>query len=147
MDEDEFDDIEGAEPGLLSSFIAILNPEARAMWPAVRRAWKAEVRRTGAPRADNKREMLYNAFQKMKGTITAAKLEDLIDNAVKKGDAQTLRVLAMLAGEDLSEKPPEASGPGAQIIILRPHPKGLTPAEEDSILGQIEQIAPNQLTS
>jgi hypothetical protein len=146
MDED-VDDIEGAEPGLLADFIEALNPEARAMWPDVRRAWKAEVRRAGAPKGTSTRDSLYNAFQRVKGKITAAKLEELVDNAVKKGDAQTLRVLAMLAGEDLTEKPNEAAGPGAQLIILRPHPDSLTPLQEGDIQTQLASIAPELLSS
>lgn len=77
----------------------------------------------------NGRDELFNAFEAIKGQITPELLRQLIDNAVKKGDAQVLRVLAILAGCDLSERPTEQLGEGAKLIIIKPH------SEEKEIAG------------
>ena len=70
------------------------------------------------------------------GKITAEKIERLIDNAVAKGDVQALRVLAQMAGMDLTDRPTQAVGEGAKVIIIRPHPMLLTPEEEANVREQ-----------
>jgi hypothetical protein len=84
------------------------------------------------------RDALHEVMQQAQDGITAEKVGSLIDNAVKKGDAQTLRVMAQMAGMDLSDRPVQAAGPGAKVIIIRPHPALLTEAEEADVQRQIE---------
>ena len=107
------------ETGQLAAFIKTLSPDQRAMWTPIRRAWRREVNQAKAVRGGGPREDLASAFAHVKAKITPAKLEQLVMNAIAKGDAQMFRVLAMLAGEDLSERPQAAPGPGAEVIILR----------------------------
>ncbi len=111
------------DPTLLSGFAASLTVAQQSNWQKILAAVTQEISalRTAAS-ADN-RDGLYHVFQQVQGKITAEKLEALIDNAVEKGDAQTLRVLALMAGVDLTERPQERSGEGVHVIIVKPHPR------------------------
>lgn len=82
----------------------------------------------------NARESLKSAFARAKQHITADKLTQLIDNAVEKGDAQALRVLAMLAGEDLTAQPQAGTGEGAKVIVFRPYG---TPLLEQGVIDEL----------
>jgi len=110
----------------IDAFYTTLTAKQRRLWEPIWEAMKQEVQeaRVEAKATGEKkstRDALYEAFQSVKGTITAEKLTELIENAVKKGDAQTLRVLAQLAGEDLTERVQQQAGPGAEVIIFRPY--------------------------
>jgi hypothetical protein len=137
--------------GLLPNFVKGLSVNQRKLFSVIRKAHsqyetalKKQIIETKRTREDSTKEALYNVFQQVKGTITAEKLTKLIDNAVERGDAQALRVLAMLAGEDLNERKLNEAGPGADVIIIRPHPKELTEAEEANVQKQIEYFVPKE---
>jgi hypothetical protein len=86
------------------------------------------------------REGLHSAIQKAMKGLSADKIQQAFDKAIDKGDPQMMRIWALMAGIDLSERPAQQSGEGAQIIIIRPHPKELTPIQEQSVLAQISAI-------
>ena len=125
--------------GHLARFTASLTAEQKKLWTVIRRAWKAETPRAEpAGKAPNSnRDLLYDSMNTAQGRITAEKIEQLIDNAVAKGDVQALRVMAQMAGIDLTERPRQAVGEGARVIVIRPHPMLLTPEEEASVQAQI----------
>ena len=66
------------------------------------------------------RENLYSALMKAQGKVTEKMIMELIENGIRKGDANILRVLAQCSGVDMSEKPAESAGEGAKIIVFRP---------------------------
>lgn len=135
--DDENGDIE-LPPGTLSKFTHSLTPEQMLLWRPVKRAWNKQVENLKKARAGSTRSDLYDAFNRAQGKITEEKIVKLIDNAVAKGDAQALRVMAQLGGMDLSDRPQAAAGEGAKVIIIRPHPLLLTEAQEANVQRQIE---------
>jgi hypothetical protein len=133
------EEVEGAglPRGHLARFEASLTPEQKRLWTPIRRAWKADTRRAAdAGTTRSNRDLLYDSMTQAQGKITAEKIERLIDNAVAKGDVQALRVLAQMAGMDLTDRPQQAVGEGAKVIIIRPHPMLLTPEEEANVREQ-----------
>ena len=137
MDAKELEEeVEGLPRGHLARFEALLTPEAKRLWTPIRRALKAKAKReTARPTASN-RDLLYDSMNQAQGKITAEKIERLIDNAVAKGDVQALRVMAQMAGMDLADRPKQAVGEGAKVIIIRPHPMLLSPEEEADVQAQ-----------
>lgn len=129
----------GLPRGHLARFTASLTPEQKKLWTPIHQAWKADTRRAAARPVSSNRDLLYDSMNQAQGKITAEKIERLIDNAVAKGDVQALRVMAQMAGIDLTDRPKQAVGEGAKVIIIRPHPMLLTLEEEASVQ---EQIAP-----
>ena len=132
---EEADDA-GLPRGHLARFEASLTPEQKRLWTPIRRAWKADARRATTGGARSNRDLLYDSMTQAQGKITAEKIERLIDNAVAKGDVQALRVLAQMAGIDLTDRPQQTVGEGAKVIVIRPHPMLLTPEEEASVQAQ-----------
>jgi hypothetical protein len=122
--------------GHLARFTASLTPEQKKLWTPIRRAWKADARCAAARPASSNRDLLYDSMNQAQGRITVEKIEQLIDNAVAKGDVQALRVMAQMAGMDLTDRPKQIVGEGAKVIIIRPHRMLLTPAEETSVQKQ-----------
>jgi hypothetical protein len=125
--------------GMLSAFVHSLNPEQRLMWTPIRRAWRTQEKRAKEASGKSNRDVVWDAINRAQGSITPAKIERLIDNAVSKGDAQALRVIAQMAGIDLSDRPAQAAGEGAKVIIIRPHPLLLIESEEADIQRQIAE--------
>ena len=111
------------DSALMRRFTASLTAEQQLDWHVIHQAVGRELAVSRMPAGADHRDGLYHVFQQVQGKITAEKLEALIDNAVDKGDAQTLRVLALMAGVDLTERPHEASGEGARVIFVKPHPR------------------------
>lgn len=85
------------------------------------RAWKkvsAMIEEAEKRAAEGgKREALWGAFQHVQGSITPDMILNLIKNAVEKGDAQTLKVLAQLGGVDL-EAAAQAKEANAVKVIM-----------------------------
>lgn len=133
------EEVEGLPRGHLTRFTATLTPEQKKLWAPIRRAWRADTRRAATRPAASNRDLLYDSMNQAQGKITAEKIERLIDNAVAKGDVQALRVMAQMAGMDLTDRPKQAVGEGAKVIVIRPHPMLLTPAEEASVQAQIAE--------
>ncbi len=127
----------GLSRGHLARFTASLTPEQKKLWTPIQRLWKAAARRAAAQPARSNRDLLYDSMNRAQGRITAEKIEQLIDNAVAKGDVQALRVMAQMAGMDLTDRPRQVVGEGAKVIIIRPHPMLLTAEEEASVQAQI----------
>ena len=139
---DPDEEIGGLPKGYLAQFTTSLTPEQKKLWMPIQRAWKAEVRRAkeNPPAPSSNRDLLYDSMNKAQGRITAEKIEQLIDNAVAKGDVQALRVMAQMAGIDLTDRPKQAVGEGAKVIIIRPHPMLLSAEEEAEVR---EQYSPS----
>jgi len=132
------EEIAGLPRGPLKRFLATLTPEQKRLWTPLHRALKADPARVATARpAHSNRDLLYDSMNQAQGKITAEKIERLIDNAVAKGDVQALRVMAQMAGMDLTDRPKQIVGEGAKVIILRPHPMLLTPEEEADVQEQI----------
>jgi len=146
---DAEEEIEGLPRGHLAAFVESLTPAQKKMWRPIRRVWKKDKQaaeecsgrrgkaRSASMSSDANRDLLYEAVSQAQGKITPEKIERLIDNAVDKGDVQALRVMAQMAGMDLTDRPKQAVGDGAKLIIIRPHPMLLTPEEEASVQTQI----------
>jgi len=130
------EEIVGLPRGHLTRFVATLTPEQKRLWTPIYRAWKADTARAARPAPSN-RDLLYDSMNQAQGKITAEKIERLIDNAVAKGDVQALRVMAQMAGMDLTDRPKQIVGEGAKVIIIRPHPMLLTPEEEADVQEQM----------
>jgi len=126
----------GLPRGHLTRFVATLTPEQKRLWTPIHRVWKADSARAAARTAHSNRDLLYDSMNQAQGKITAEKIERLIDNAVAKGDVQALRVMAQMAGMDLTDRPKQIVGEGAKVIISRPHPMLLTPEEEADVQEQ-----------
>lgn len=135
IEEEPSDDV--LKPGVLASFHRTLTPEQLLLWHPIRRRWKAEVRQARAASGKSNRDTLYDAMNQAQGKITAEKIERLIDKAVEKGDPNALRIMAQMAGMDLADRPKQAAGEGAKVVIIRPHPMLLTADEEASVQEQI----------
>jgi hypothetical protein len=132
------EEIVGLPRGHLARFTASLTPEQKKLWAPIQRAWRADKRRAEDARpTGSNRDLLYASMNQAQGKITAEKIERLIDNAVAKGDVQALRVMAQMAGMDLTDRPKQAVGEGAKVIVIRPHPMLLTPEEEAGVQEQI----------
>ena len=131
------EEIVGLPRGHLARFVSTLTPEQKRLWTPIYRAWKADTVRAAARPASSNRDLLYDSMNQAQGKITAEKIELLIDNAVAKGDVQALRVMAQMAGMDLTDRPKQMVGEGAKVIIIRPHPMLLTPEEEADVRAQI----------
>lgn len=131
-------ELPGLAAGQLERFVRALSPKQRALWTPIRQAWEGELARARRESSKSHRDTLYESMNAAQGKITAEKIETLIDNAVAKGDAQVLRVMAQMAGIDLTDRPQQATGEGAKVIIIRPHPKLLTPEEEAEVQRRIE---------
>ncbi len=134
--ESDEEEVVGLPRGHLARFTASLTLEQKKLWTPIRRVWKADARRAVARPASSNRDLLYDSMNQAQGRITAEKIEQLIDNAVAKGDVQALRVMAQMAGMDLTDRPKQIVGEGAKVIIIRPHPMLLTPVEESSVQKQ-----------
>ena len=131
-------------PEDIPMFEETLNEKQGAMWSHLRACWINETK--GRPldpeeKGNKNRDLLAAAFESIKGTITADRLLELVDNAINKGDAQTLRVLAQLAGQDLTERKVTEDGPGAELIIIRPHPDELTEQGEARVSTDVKKVA------
>ncbi|MCW3097949.1 MAG: hypothetical protein JWL77_3567 [Chthonomonadaceae bacterium] len=137
MESSELEEIVGLPHGHLARFTASLTPEQKKLWAPIQRAWRADKRGVEARPAGSNRDLLYASMNQAQGKITAEKIERLIDNAVAKGDVQALRVMAQMAGMDLTDRPKQAVGEGAKVIIIRPHPMLLTLEEEAGVQEQI----------
>ncbi len=134
-------EMEGLPRGHLARFAASLTPEQQKLWTPIHRVWKAAIRRAGARPATSNRDLLYDSMNQAQGKITAEKIERLIDNAVAKGDVQALRVMAQMAGMDLTDRPKQTVGEGAKVILIRPHPMLLSAVEEAEVQAQIVDSA------
>lgn len=132
------EEVEGLPRGHVGIFVATLTPEQKRMWRPMRRLMKqAKQAAAGRARSSSPQEQLHDAIDEVQGTVTAEKIERLIDNAVDRGDVQALRVLAQMAGIDLTDRPKQAVGEGAKVIVIRPHPMLLTEKEEASVQAQV----------
>jgi len=135
------------KPGDLARFVTSMTPEQRAMWTPIRQAWKQEVKDAGRVEgepvkrygSESSRDTLYKAMNHAQGKITATEIENGIRAGLAKGDPQAVRVMAQMAGIDLSDRPQAAAGEGAKVIIIRPHPLLLNAAEEADIIRQIAE--------
>ena len=130
------------KPGMLAKFVASLTQEQRDMWTPIRQAWKNEVRifkKDNGIAQPSSRDSLFEAVTKAQGKITAEEIEKGIRTGLLKGDPQAVRVMAQMAGIDLSDRPQTAAGEGAKVIIIRPHPLLLNAAEEADIQRQIAE--------
>ena len=115
----EDSDSEYLQAGDLARFVETLNADQRAMWTRIRRAWKREVSVARQEVGGSGRNETNAAISSVLTGLSPHKLEALIDNAVKKGDAQMFKLLAQMGGFDLTEKAPQEAGPGAEVIIIR----------------------------
>jgi len=132
------EEIVGLPRAPLKRFLATLTPEQKRLWAPLQRALKSDPARAATARpTPSNRDLLYDTIDQAQGKITAEKIERLIDNAVAKGDVQALRVMAQMAGMDLTDRPKQIVGEGAKVIIVRPHPMLLTPEEEADVQEQI----------
>ena len=123
--------------GAMAEFVRSMNPEQRAMWTPIRRAWRYETRRALLASGKSNRDSLHDAINRAQGKITPSHIEKLISTAIEKGDTRALETLSKMAGIDLSDRPAQAAGEGAKVIIIRPHPLLLNGAEEADIQRQI----------
>ena len=138
------EEVEGLPRGHVGVFVATLTPAQKRMWRPMRRLMKqAKQAADGRSRSSSSspQEQLHDAINEVQGTVTAEKIERLIDNAVDRGDVQALRVLAQMAGIDLTDRPKQAVGEGAKVIVIRPHPMLLTEKEEASVQAQVASAA------
>ncbi|HLK60112.1 MAG TPA: hypothetical protein VKU00_26360 [Chthonomonadaceae bacterium] len=139
--------VEGLQPGQLEQFVTTLTEEQRALWTPIRRALRGVVGRARRARGEgNKRDDLYRSMQAAIGRVQIADIDMAIQNAILKGDTQMMRLLAQMAGFDLSARPQQPAGPGAEIIVIRPHPQELDAATEAEVRRRIEALeAPREL--
>ena len=134
------EEVEGLPRGHVGVFVATLTPAQKRMWRPMRRLMKqAKQAADGRSRSSSSspQEQLHDAINEVQGTVTAEKIERLIDNAVDRGDVQALRVLAQMAGIDLTDRPKPIVGEGAKVISIRPKVFELTPEQEGHIRGSV----------
>lgn len=125
--------------GTLAALTKSFSTEQWQLWKPVRRAWEKQVANLKKARGASNRDYLHESINRAQGNISQAKIEKLIDNAVAKGDPQALRIMAQMAGIDLSDRPQQAAGEGAKVIIIRPHPLLLSEAQEADVQRQITE--------
>ncbi|HLK55683.1 MAG TPA: hypothetical protein VKU00_03915 [Chthonomonadaceae bacterium] len=90
---------------------------------------------------------MYNALQRALGRLDAGQIEKAFEAAVSRGDAQMMRLWMQAAGMDLTERPQVPAGPGAEIIVIRPHPMTLSAEEEQTVQQMISDLSPSGASS